>query len=90
MRMILRKILKLCSYKLPFVQQLKSQDLDFALNFLARMQVDEYWPSQILWTDEVHFHLDSAVNTQNCLLHMGFHESLCRATTIVTIRYRIV
>lgn len=69
-RMILRKILKLYPYKMHFVQQLKPQDhsarLDFALHFLARMQVDEYWPSHILWTDEAHFHLDGAVNTQNC------------------------
>lgn len=69
-RMILRKILKLYPYKMHFVQQLKPHDhsarLDFALSFLARMQVDDNWPSHIFWTDEAHFHLDGAVNTQNC------------------------
>ena len=67
--MILRKIRNLYPYKLLFLQQLKTQDhaarFDFALNFLSRMQVDEYWPSHILWTDEAHFTSDGAVNTQN-------------------------
>ena len=40
----------------------------FWLNSLIRMQVDEYWPSHTFWTDEVHIHLDSAVNTQNCCI----------------------
>ena len=52
------------------MEQLKPQDLsarlDFALNFVARMQMDEYWPSHTLWTDEVCFHLDDAVIKQNC------------------------
>ncbi|GBL99571.1 hypothetical protein AVEN_68835-1 [Araneus ventricosus] len=38
----------------------------FALQFLARMEVDNAWPWNILRTDEAHFHLQSSVNTQNC------------------------
>ncbi|GFV96488.1 uncharacterized protein TNCV_1999401 [Trichonephila clavipes] len=34
--------------------------------FLARLEVDPEWPWNILWTDEVHFHLDGSVNTHNC------------------------
>ncbi|GFU21906.1 uncharacterized protein TNCV_3283781 [Trichonephila clavipes] len=30
------------------------------------MEVDDTWPWKILWSDEVHFYLDGAVNTQNC------------------------
>ena len=42
--------------------------LDFALNFLARMQVEEYYPLHNLWTDDAHYHLDSAVNAQTCCI----------------------
>ena len=42
------------------------QRLDFALHFLARVEVDDMWPENILWTDEAHFTLEGAVNTQNC------------------------
>ena len=52
------------------MQQLKPHDpqqrLDFALQFLARIEVDDMWPENILWTDEAHFTLEGAVNTQNC------------------------
>ena len=51
------------------MQQLKPHDpqqrLDFALDFLAGMEVDDMWPENILWTDEAHFTLEGAVNTQN-------------------------
>ena len=57
-------------YKIQNVQQLKPHDLqqlfDFALQFLARMVVDDMWPENILLTDEAHFTLEGAVNTQNC------------------------
>ncbi|GBL80579.1 hypothetical protein AVEN_225267-1 [Araneus ventricosus] len=38
----------------------------FALQFLARMEVDNAWPWNILWTDEAHFNPQGSVNTQNC------------------------
>ena len=38
----------------------------FALEFLARMEVDNGWPWKILWTYETHFHLTGYANTQNC------------------------
>ncbi|GBM57018.1 hypothetical protein AVEN_146045-1 [Araneus ventricosus] len=37
----------------------------FALKFLARMEVDNARPWNILRTDEAHFHLQGSVNTQN-------------------------
>ena len=47
-RKILRCILHRYPYKTPIVQQLKPHDpqqrLDFALQFLARMEVDDLWP----------------------------------------------
>lgn len=53
-----------------FVQQLKLQDnsahLVLTLRFLEMVQGNEYWT--ILCADEAHFHLDGAVNTQNCRL----------------------
>ena len=69
-RKILRCILHWYPYKIQIVQQLKPHDpqqrLDFALQFLARMEVDGMWPEYILCTDEAHFTLEDAVNTQNC------------------------
>lgn len=38
----------------------------FALEFLARMEVDKQWPWNILWTDEDYFYLMGDVNTLNC------------------------
>ncbi|GFX70946.1 uncharacterized protein TNCV_1689291 [Trichonephila clavipes] len=52
------------------MQTLKPQDektrLQIACLFLARMEVDDAWPWKILWSDEAHFYLDRAMNTQNC------------------------
>lgn len=67
---ILRNILHCYPYKITHVQQLLPADLPirhtFALEFLARMEVDNEWPWNILWTDEAHFYLNGVVNTQNC------------------------
>lgn len=67
---ILRNILQCYPYKICHVQELFPSDLQaregFALEFLARMEVDNDWPWKILWTDEAHFHLTGYVNTQNC------------------------
>ncbi|GFV44142.1 transposable element tc3 transposase [Trichonephila clavipes] len=30
------------------------------------MEVDDTWPWKMQWSDEAHFYLDGAVNTQNC------------------------
>ena len=69
-RQILHCILHWCPYKIHIVQQLKPHDpqqrLDFVLQFLARMEVDDMWPENILWTHEAHFTLEDAVNMQNC------------------------
>ena len=67
---ILRKLLKFYPYKISRTQQLLQGDaetrLHFSLTFLARMEVEESWPWNILWSDEAHFHLNGTVNTHNC------------------------
>ena len=69
-RKVLRCILHWYPYKIQIVHQLKPQDIpqrrEFAHRFLARMEVDDMWPGNILWTDEAHFTLVGTVNTQNC------------------------
>ena len=40
--------------------------LPFALTFLARVEVDAFWPWKILWSDEAHLHLSGTVNTHIC------------------------
>ena len=63
------------------MQQLKPHDpqqhLDFALQFLARMEVDDMLPENILWTDEAHFTLEGAVNTQYC--------QICGSTKLLVV-----
>ncbi|GBL88979.1 hypothetical protein AVEN_255144-1 [Araneus ventricosus] len=69
-RKILRNILQCYSFKITYVQELVPADLPkreaFALQFHARMEVDNAWPWNTLWTDEAHFYLQGSVNTQNC------------------------
>ena len=69
-RKILCYMLHWYPYKIPIVQQLKPHDsqqhLDFALRFLAWMEVDAMWSKNILWTDKSHFTLEGAVNTLYC------------------------
>ena len=68
-RNILYQILQFYPYKIPSVQKLLPSDtatrLDFSMIFLASMQVDITWPWQILWSDEVHFHLNGGINIRN-------------------------
>lgn len=67
---ILRKILKFYPYKITHIQELLPGDtntrFEFALRFLARMEVDNEWPWRILWSDEAHFHVCGDINTHNC------------------------
>ncbi|GBN66443.1 hypothetical protein AVEN_71821-1 [Araneus ventricosus] len=69
-RKILRNILQCYPFKITHVQELVPADLPkreaFALQFLARMEVDNAWPWNSLWTGEAHFHLQDSVNTKNC------------------------
>ncbi|GBO01987.1 hypothetical protein AVEN_64227-1 [Araneus ventricosus] len=69
-RKILRNSLQCYPFKITHIQELVPTDLPkreaFALQFLARMDVDNTWPRNILWTDEAHFHLRGSDNTQNC------------------------
>ncbi|GBM18396.1 hypothetical protein AVEN_72738-1 [Araneus ventricosus] len=66
---ILRNILQCYPFKITHIQELVPADLPkreaFALQFLARMEVDSAWSWNILWTDEAHFHLQGCINTQN-------------------------
>jgi hypothetical protein len=69
-RKVLRKIIQFYPYKISRHQQLIPGDsqkrVDFALMFLARMDVDDAFPWKILWGDEAHFYMNGTVNTQNC------------------------
>ncbi|GBM95098.1 hypothetical protein AVEN_3702-1 [Araneus ventricosus] len=69
-RKILRNILQCYPFKITYVQELVPVDLPkreaFALQFLARMEVDNACPWNILWTDKAYFHLQGSANTQNC------------------------
>ncbi|GBO00910.1 hypothetical protein AVEN_86609-1 [Araneus ventricosus] len=66
-RKILRNILQCYPFKITHVQELVPADLPkretFALQFLARREVDNAWPWNILRTDEAHFHLQGTVKT---------------------------
>ncbi|GBN85470.1 hypothetical protein AVEN_161293-1 [Araneus ventricosus] len=68
-RKILLRILQYYPFKITHVQELVPANLPkreaFALQFFARMEVDNAWPCNILWTDEDHFHLEGSVNTKN-------------------------
>ncbi|GFX41855.1 uncharacterized protein TNCV_389681 [Trichonephila clavipes] len=52
------------------MQTLKPQDhyirLEFVCRFLAKIEADDARPWKILWSDETHFCLDGAENSQNC------------------------
>ncbi|GBN85368.1 hypothetical protein AVEN_140277-1 [Araneus ventricosus] len=64
---VLRYIVKWYPYKIHVVQALKPADPDKRYQlFLARIVIDNLWPRNTLWSDEEHFTLDGAVNTQNC------------------------
>lgn len=69
-RKILRRILHFYPFKIKPVHQLQAGDSEvrktFALQFLARMEVDVTWPWNILWSDEAHFFVNGQVNTHNC------------------------
>ncbi|GFU29914.1 uncharacterized protein TNCV_1686921 [Trichonephila clavipes] len=67
---ITRNILGYYPYKLQLMQELLPHDFKnrhlFALQFLARLEVDPEWPWNILWTDRAHIHFYGSVNTHNC------------------------
>lgn len=80
-RKILHQMLQFYPYKISSVQELLPGDaatrLDFALIFLARMQVDATWPWQILWSDEAHFHLNGGINSRNCRIWAANNPNAC-------------
>ena len=68
-RKILHQMLHLYPYKFSSVQKPLSGDaatwLDFAVIYLARMQIDATFPWKILFSDEAHFHLNGDINIRN-------------------------
>lgn len=78
---ILHRILKFYPYKICPVQELLPGDaatrIEFALRFLARMEVDDAWPWHILWSDEAHFHLNGGINTHNCRIWAATNPHAC-------------
>ncbi|GFY27648.1 uncharacterized protein TNCV_910991 [Trichonephila clavipes] len=89
---IMRNILRYYPYKLQLVQELLPHDFEtrhlFTLQFLARLEVDPEWPWNILWTDEVHFHLDGTVGPVTCSITGQRYASLFRNKLIPDLKAR--
>jgi hypothetical protein len=84
----LRMTLRRYPYKIQHVHQLLVGDAPkrevFARWAFSKMEQDENWLFNILWTDEAHFSLHGGVNSQNCRIwatamnHRCSHQrSLC-------------
>ncbi|GBM84343.1 hypothetical protein AVEN_99920-1 [Araneus ventricosus] len=82
-RMILRNILQCYPFEITHVQELVPAELPkreaFDLQFLARMQEDNAWPWDFLWTGEAHFHLKRFCQYSK-LQNMGRRESVPNVT----------
>lgn len=63
---ILRKDLKLQPYKIQLVQELKPQDPIQRLEFVNKITERLQTFTNIIFSDEAHFHLNGHVNRQNC------------------------
>ncbi|GFV78977.1 retrovirus-related Pol polyprotein from transposon 412 [Trichonephila clavipes] len=89
---LMRNILRYYPYKLQFVQELLPHDFEtrhlFSLQFLARLEVDPEWPWNILWTDEVHFHLEGAGCPVTCSITGQRYASLLRNKIIPDLQAR--
>lgn len=46
---------------------------DFALRFMAKLHLEAYWPTHILWTDEISFHSEGTVSTQKSRIYGSLH-----------------
>ena len=68
-RKILKCYLRMYPYRIHFVQQLTSLDcekrLSFCSSMLQQFSENDQFLQNILWTDEVHFHLSGAVYSWN-------------------------
>ena len=80
---IFSNILRCYLYKITHVQKLLLADLPvrhkFVLEFLSRLEVDNDWAWNILWTNEAHFYLLRFVNTQICEMHIngiGYYRTI--------------
>jgi len=63
---ILHKDLKMHPYKIQLVQELKPQDANQRLDFV-NLAIERFSTfTNILFSDEAHFHLNGNVNKQNC------------------------
>lgn len=63
---IMHKDLNLHPYKIQLVQELKPQDASQRLNFVNQLFEQLSTFTNILFSDEAHFHLNGHVNKQNC------------------------
>lgn len=67
---IMRKTLNRYPYQVQRLHELYPGDyarrLEFARNFLTRVQFDGGWLDKILWSDEANFTLTGQVNKHNC------------------------
>lgn len=66
---VMKKFIKIHPYKVSIGQKLKERDMarrvEFSKQVLGMIERDEINPSQIIFSDEAHFHLDGYVNKQN-------------------------
>jgi len=73
----MRKDLRMFPYRISTLHQLEPGDPDrrlhFAQEFLTRVELEEQFLDQILWSDEAHFTLSGRVNTQNCRIWAQEH-----------------
>lgn len=82
---VLRKRLHLKPYRLSLVQAIKHTDRiarkNFCADMLNRLDVDEHFLDNIIFSDESTFHLSGKVNTHNCRIwgSENPHETLQHA-----------
>jgi hypothetical protein len=71
-RRTMKIALRLFPYRIHRVHALSAGDMErrynFAMEFLARVEIDETWFGNILWSDEAHFTLHGTVHTKNCVI----------------------
>ena len=68
---ILKIDLKLFPYYIQVKQKLTAQDEQTQVAiynwFSDKMEEDDHWINNVWFSDEAHFHLDSYVNSKNCV-----------------------
>ena len=71
-RRTMKIALQLFPYRIHRVHALSAGEIErrynFTMEFLARVEIDETWFGNILWSDEAHFTLHGTVHTKNCVI----------------------